>query len=243
MKLLKKIAEIIFPNQCLSCKILIGQEGLFCSQCWQKLQFITEPKCKICSQPFDYKIDDNLSCPRCLSFKPYFDKTIVALRYNLVIRKIIKNFKYYDNSYLAKKLAPLLFSKIALETNNFDIIAAVPLHKKRLRIRKFNQSILLAKEISNKFKKPLYYNLIFRIKNTANQASLKRKERERNLKNAFLFNDAYIDLIKNKKILLVDDVMTTGATLDNCAKVLKKAGAKEVIVAVVAKRVFGQVNF
>lgn len=243
MKFLKKLSEIIFPNQCISCNVLIGQEGIFCISCWQKLQFITEPKCKICSQPFEFKIDDNLTCPRCLSTKPSFDKTIVALRYNSIIKKIIKNFKYYDNIFLAKKLIGFLLNKITLEINNFDIICAVPLHKSRLKSRKFNQSILLAKEIEKKFNKKLYYDLIFRTKNTATQASLKSKERTKNLKNAFAFNEKYSSLIKNKKILLIDDVMTTGVTVENCAKILKKAGAQKVIVVVVAKRVFGQVNF
>ena len=119
----------------------------------------------------------------------------------------------------------------------------MPLHKNRLKSRKFNQSILLAKEIEKKFNKKLYHNLIIRTKNTVTQASLKSKERSKNLKNAFAFNQKYSALIKDKKILLIDDVMTTGATLENCAKVLKKSGAKEVIVVVVAKRVFGQVNF
>lgn len=243
MKIFKKITEVIFPNQCLSCNSLIGQEGLFCISCWQKLQFITEPKCKICSQAFEFKIDDELICARCLSFKPNFDKTIAVFRYNSAIKQIIKNFKYYDNSFLAKKLSSLLFAKIAPSVNDFDFISAVPLHKSRLKYRKFNQSILLAKEVAKKFDKKLYYDLIFRTKNTATQASLKSKERAKNLKSAFAFNEKYLAEIKNKRILLVDDVMTTGATLDNCAKVLKKAGAKEVIVLVVAKRVLGQVNF
>ncbi|MBU6338876.1 MAG: ComF family protein [Rickettsiales bacterium] len=236
---LKKITEIVFPNQCLYCNCLIGQEGLFCNSCWQKLQFITDPKCNICSHAFEFQVGDCLTCAKCLARKPAYDKVITVFRYNQIIKKIIGDFKYRDNISLAKKLTKIIFNKFSEELDEIDFIIAVPLHKKRLRKRKFNQAIILAKELAKLTDKRLYYDLLQRIKNTTPQASLSRKEREKNLNGAFILKDKYHELVKGKNILLVDDVMTTGSTLENCAKILKKYKAKKVIVLTIAKRVWG----
>jgi ComF family protein len=237
-KFFKKITELLFPNQCLYCNHLIGQEGAFCNSCWQKLQFITDPKCNICSHPFEFQITDNLTCAKCLNNKPSYDKVITLFRYNQIIKKVIGDFKYYDNTFLSKKLAQNLINKHSPELSEIDLIIAIPLHKKRLRKRKFNQAILIGKEVSKVLNKRFINDLLLRIKNTTAQAGLRKKQREKNLQGAFALNKKYQEMIKSKKILLVDDVMTTGTTLENCAKILKKFGAKEVTVLVIAKRVF-----
>lgn len=237
-KFFKKIIELIFPNQCLYCSKLIGQEGAFCNCCWKKLQFITDPKCNICSHPFEFQVADNLICAKCLSDKPSYDKAITVFRYNQIIKKVIGDFKYRDTTYLAKKFARILFNRASSEIDKTDFIIAVPLHKKRLRKRKFNQAILLTKELSKLSKKEFFYDFLLRIKNTTAQAGLRKKQREKNLRGAFALNEKYKEIVKGKKILLIDDVMTTGTTLENCAKVLKKSGAKEVNILVIAKRVF-----
>ncbi len=128
-----------------------------------------------------------------------------------------------------------MFKNFKDEINNCDIICAVPLHKKRLRQRKFNQAALIAKFLDRKKFNP---DLLWRLVNTVSQVKLKREERERNLKKAFLVNKKYRNSIKDKTILLIDDVATTGATINNCAKALKKAGAKKVVVLTIAKTVF-----
>jgi ComF family protein len=238
----KKIIELLFPNQCLHCSHLIGQEGVFCNDCWKKLQFITDPKCNICCHPFEYKVADNLICGKCLGNKPSYNRVITVFRYNSVIKKIIGDFKSRDTTYLAKKFAKILFNRASSEIAKIDLIVAVPLHKIRLRKRKFNQAILLTKELSKLSKKKFFYDFLLRIKNTTAQAGLKKREREKNLRGAFALNKKYKKIVKGKKILLIDDVMTTGTTLEGCAKILKKAGAKEVIVLVIAKRVFNQIH-
>lgn len=235
---LKKFIEIIFPNQCLSCKELIGQEGAFCIRCWNKLQFISDPKCKICSHPFAFKVDDEMLCGKCLKDKPAYDKIISVFRYNDVIKRIIGDFKYRDATYLSKKTAKIIFDRYRKEIDKCDLITPVPLHKNRLRKRKFNQAVLLAKEISRLSGKELLYNGVIRIKNTQPQVELKKRQREKNLKAAFAINNKFKDEIVEKRVFLIDDVMTTGATLENCSKVLKKSGAKMVVALVIAKTVF-----
>jgi len=307
----KKILQIFFPSHCLACEEIISSDALFCNVCWLKLQFITEPKCKICAHPFEDAISvgsANLLCGNCLTKKPFFDKVVTIFRYNDIIKKIIGDFKYRDQTFIAKKFSKLLRDKITPELAGIDFITIVPLHKKRLRKRKFNQSALLAKTIfpqpsfffptqpsSSSFPQPLSFafprpsslmrsiedlinfirrkfsrgvssarltrssmlrikddgrggkngayikffpDILQRNKNTITQVSLRKTQRERNLKSAFTINKKYHELVKNKNILLLDDVMTTGATLNNCAKILKKCGAKKVIILTIAKTVF-----
>lgn len=236
MKFLKKILEIIFPTHCLVCEKIISAEGLFCNDCWQKLQFITEPKCTICCNPFEFSpAGENLICASCLADPPHYDKAIVIFRYDKLISKIVSDFKYRDQTFVAKKLARLLRNHAQKEIAEADFIVPVPLHKKKLRKRQFNQSVLLCRELS---KTKLSADFLLRIKNTTAQVSLKKRQRQRNPRNAFAVNPKFLTLVKNKNILVVDDVMTTGATLENCAKILKKSGAKKVVVLTIAKTVF-----
>lgn len=236
MKILKNILEIFFPTHCISCEKIISQDALFCSDCWQKLQFITNPKCKICSYPFDVEISFvEPICSRCLIKKPFYDKAITIFRYNKIIRKIIGDLKYRDQTFLAKKLGKILAEKAKSEIIEADIIIAIPLHKKRLQKRKFNQVTMICKNLD---KSKFISDFLQRRLNTIPQIQLRKKEREKNLKRVFIVNKKYLDLVKDKKILLLDDVMTTGATLDNCAKELKRRGAKEVKVLTIAKTVF-----
>ena len=245
MRIFKNILEIFFPNHCISCSKIIAKEALFCSICWPKLQFITEPKCKICSYPFGNKNNQTTSellCSRCLSKKPSFDKVITIFRYNDIVKKIIGDLKYRDQTFIAKKLAKLLSNKIKLELDNADIITIVPPHKKRLSKRKFNQAALLAKAVIYKKSPILYLDLLLRKKNSESQVKLTKKQREKNLQNIFIVKEKYRNLISGKKILIIDDVTTTGATIENCAKVLKKFGAKEVVITTIAKTILNDPN-
>ena len=240
MKFIKKILEIFFPSHCLSCAEIISKDALFCSHCWPKLQFITDPKCKICSYPFEVEITHMQPlCANCLVKTPSYDKVITLFGYNKIIKKVIGDFKYRDQSFLAKKFAKILFDKFKKEIAGCDLIVAVPLHPNRLKTRKFNQAVLLAKNLVKFLPESKFHpDLLFRIKDTAPQVNLKKEERKKNLKRGFLINQKYRDLVRDKKVLLIDDVMTTGATLENCAKELKRRKAKEVVVLVIAKTVF-----
>lgn len=242
MKFLKNVlhylVQIIFANHCLYCSKIIAKEGIFCQECFQKTQTITKPNCQICSYPFEFEGLAKI-CAKCLTKKPAFNQVITLFRYNFILRKVISDLKYRDQTFIAKKLAPFLRNKIKDQLENFDIISAVPLHKKRLRKRKFNQSILLAKALKELLpQKILLTDLLLRTKNLKPQIQLRKREREKNLNSAFALNKKYFELLKGKKILLIDDVITTSATVENCAKILKKNGAKSVIILTVAKTIF-----
>lgn len=175
------------------------------------------------------------SCSVCLIKPPAYDKVITVFRYNPIIGSAISDFKYRDQTFIAKKFAKLLFEKTKNEIADCDFICAVPLHLKRLQKRKFNQAVLIGKNLS---KEKFILDLLWRVNNAAPQASLKKKEREKNLKRGFLVNKKYRNSLRDKKIILLDDVMTTGATLENCSKALRKCGVKKITVLTIAKTVF-----
>lgn len=175
-------------------------------------------------------------CASCLRKKPAFDCVIAVFRFDHRIGKAIGDLKYRDKLFLAKKFAAILSQKAAKEIANCDIVAAVPLHINRLRQRKFNQALLIAKQIAPE---KLIYDLLWKVADKEPQVKLTQKQRQHNLNRAFLVNKNFRKSIKGKKIILIDDVMTTGTTINSCAKELKRRGASKVICLVIAKTIFG----
>lgn len=231
---LQTLTQIIFPKSCLKCnKIIIN--GLFCTNCWKEIEFITEPFCQICHFPFEYKLDNNSLCASCSVKKPTYNKLITAVKYNEIISYLIGRFKFFDQTYMAKNLYQLIEPKLQEFINEIDIICAVPLDRTRLKKRKYNQSLLLSKFIAKKYNIKLVGDLLIRIKKGRYQIGLNKNARINNVKNAFIVNEKYLSLIKDKNILLIDDVVTTGATIDNCSKVLNK-NCKNIFAAAIAKR-------
>lgn len=179
-----------------------------------------------------------ITCPKCLQKKPYFDKLIAVFRYNYILRKAISNLKYQDQSFISKKLAKILYQRTHNEIDDFDFIIAVPSHKKQITKRKYNQATMIAKSYSKLRNKQFYSDFLLKTKHTKPQTNLRKKDRENNLSKAFELNKKYQKLIKNKKILLIDDVTTTGTTLNKCAKILKQNGAKKIFALTIAKTAF-----
>jgi competence protein ComFC len=249
---INRITSLIFPNNCILCNKIISKQDLLCLQDAKELKFILEPKCKICSFPLQ-KADDGdkqmVICANCATKKPAFSEVLTIFYYNQAIKKIIANFKYHDQGHLAKKIGFLLYQRAKDYLDKIDIIAVAPLHKKRLQKRKFNQSVLLAKsmikhakqDISKadyqKLQKKFIFDLIIKTKDTKPQVLLNKKDRTANLSNVFLVKKKYLSSIKGKKILLIDDVITTGTTLQKCARKLTSNKAKEVIILTFAKSV------
>jgi competence protein ComFC len=227
----KFFIDLFFPRNCFGCQ----REGSYlCQDCLATLDILENSFC-LCQKPMLFPKPGK--CKICRNKN--LDGLYFAVSYkNPLIKKIIQSFKY-DSLVkdLSTPLALLIITHFNLIQKEFDgkncVLIPVPLYKKKLKSRGFNQSEEIAKEISENTKIPLVFDCLLRIKETLSQMELSREERLENIKSAFSINNA--EKIKGKKILLVDDVYTTGSTMEECAKILKYAGAREVWGVAVAR--------
>lgn len=219
------ILDLIFPQHCIICKkYLSRKEENICQPCWDNLVFLPSPFCAECRS----FVEKDRKCKRCE------DESGLSLVYSLgnfdeSYQRLIYAFKYGQLLNLGKRLGSTLGEKIK-EDKRFlecDFLIAVPLHSSRKRKRGFNQSEILADEISQKIGLPVLKDILKRKKKTKDQTNLDTKEREENVRGAFEVRDR--DKISGKNIILVDDVITTGATLKECARTLTQAGASGVL--------------
>lgn len=236
---IESFLELIYPekNTCMVCGSYDEtiEDRYICRNCEKKIKKITAPICIKCSKPIDYNKSINL-CPDCVLYEKHFVMSKSPFLYEGIIKKNIHNFKYYNKPYLYKLFGSLLLNYM-LETNyiNFDYMTSVPLHPSKMKSRGYNQSELVAKYISQKLNIP-YINTLKRVKKTIKQSTQSKEKRRKNLINAFNINYIKnIDKIKNSDILLVDDIYTTGSTVDECSKTLLNFGISKVFVLTIAR--------
>jgi ComF family protein len=198
----------------------------FCSSCWQTIRRYTGPRCRICAVPLSSEYAQ--VCVQCLVKPPPFSKSIIYGIYQDVLAEAINQMKF---SYTRRLARPLAMQMLELDIPEVDGIVPVPLSMNRLRERGFNQSLLIARILSKHKGIPLMMDSLLKKRDTPPQTGLSGKERLKNLKGAFGVRGH----IQGLRILLIDDVMTTGATVSECAKHLKRAGAQEVIVMTLAR--------
>lgn len=228
MKLVKKFLSFFLPSFCKIChKVLENSEVLVCNYCYFKLPLLKN-YCKKCGN-IDLTYPEVASCGNCFKRELHFDEVLIGFKYEKPISNWILEAKFEENFLLAYNLGKLLRKTFRLETLPIDEIIPLPLFPKRWKERGYNQSFLITYGLLGK--KPKTY-LLERVRETIPQTELPYKERIKNVRNAFR---ALKEKIEGKKILLVDDVMTTGATLSEASKALKEAGAKKVWVCVVAR--------
>lgn len=243
IKILHKLLDFVYPSLCISCKEIIGKDNTLCPKCWSQLKFVQSPCCNICSMPLKYKISENDICPSCIRKTPLYNQAKAVFAYNDIIAKIIYRFKYYDQTHLSKFFAKIMFDHSGDILEKIDIIIPTPLHKKRLNFRKYNQSGLLAKNIAKLSGRKCVLDFLQRKKEVKPQVELKGQDRMKNLKSVFCINPKYLnnerlcDDYEGKSFLLIDDVMTTGTTINECTKILLKNGAKSVYVLTIAKTI------
>ncbi len=232
------ILDLILPPKCLNCDCRVDQAHNICPDCWKKLHFISDPKCRCCGYPFEPDLSLNYHalgeslCGQCQVLSRSFERAASALRYDDESRKMIIGFKHNDRLEYLDYFVKLLRQAGADIFPGVDYIVPVPLHKKRLLHRRYNQSALLSRALSKKLDVDHAPEFLVRTKNTPPQEGNLNK-RAVNVRGAFKVGPHYQKLARGKKILLIDDVYTTGATVENCAKAIKKAGAAEVYVLTV----------
>lgn len=211
--------------------------GGFCGPCWATVQLFTGSTCSRCGRPFESGPDH--PCAACESRPPAYDRAVAAGPYEGILAQAITLFKYRRKTSLARPLGALLTGRLAaLPPMDIDLVVPIPLHPRRLREREFNQSLLLAQEVSRtdpRGRLPLAYQAVARVGWAPPQVELSRSDRLTNVRGAFEVRDP--SAIAERSVLLVDDVLTTGATAHECAKALRKAGAAAVYVLTVARTV------
>src|SRR6266516_7104472 len=229
------IASLLYPPACAICRASVSTGEYLCDQCETKVTRIVAPFCQKCSEPFEGAITGEFTCANCAHRTIHFDAAVAAYRSRGIVRQIIHDFKYGRQIHLRHLVTRWLTAALEdprLRGGRFDVIIPVPLHPARTRERGFNQASLLAELLSAQISiqsKPL----LERIRYTTTQTALDRSERMENLHNAFrLRKNADV---RGLRVLLIDDVLTTGSTLSECARVLKRAGALSVHAATAAR--------
>jgi ComF family protein len=219
----------LFQQHCVLCTALTKNEHCICQACIDDLPLASDTCCPQCGLSSQGEV-----CGRCLKQPPHFDSTKALFTYTFPADALLQHYKYSHALYLSETLATL-FSENLLNTT-CDVIIPMPLHPTRLKERGFNQSLEVAKVVSTQMNIPVDSKSCIRIKNTAPQASLPLKERLKNMRGAFEIKQNLIqNHLKGKHIAIIDDVMTTGTSLNELAKTLKQAGAKQVDCWVIAR--------
>lgn len=226
------LIDYILPQRCLSCSEILSSSGEFCGDCWQKLEFIAKPYCNICGQRFSVKILDNAVCGRCYSKKPNYNLARSLFKFNEYSKKVVHQFKYQDKTIFAKTFAKLLCNRYLEDIKDVDLIIAVPMNRFKRLMRMYNPPHILAEEIAKIMNLTVKADILIKSKWTKAQTFLSKRQRKNNISGSIKFNTKHN--IIGKKILLVDDVITTGVTINECSKILRAAGAKEVKVISVA---------
>ena len=237
--------DAVLPPQCLSCAELVSEPGSLCAACWARLRFIAAPLCGICGWPFDSDPTTGeaagetspagLICGACLREPPAFDRARAVLAYDDASRGLILGFKHADRTHGAPAFARWLARAGGDLLITADVIAPVPLHWSRLLARRYNQAALLALGLAKLSAKQAVPDLLIRRRATPSQGRLSRAERLRNVAGAFAVRPSRLAAARGRRVLLVDDVLTTGATVSACAKALRRAGAASVDVVTLAR--------
>ncbi|MFC0589113.1 ComF family protein [Novosphingobium aquiterrae] len=233
--LITPIVDLVFPPRCPLCgEGLAAQAGL-CAACWSELVIPGDPSCKTCQRPFGESVVHGSHCAVCLSAPPHHNGIAAGTLYNDASRKLVLAFKHGHRIALAPMLARLIAARLPKRVGAGWKFVPVPLHRWRLWSRGFNQSALLAGELAKARGGELMVDALIRAKRTPPLGGLGRTARNRMLSGAIAISPRRAPAIKGARIVLVDDVLTSGATTDACVRVLQRAGAAEVVVACFAR--------
>jgi ComF family protein len=227
--------DALLPPQCMLCTAQVDEPGRLCQDCWPSVGFIAEPCCPTCGVPHAVPVPEGLVCGVCLKDAPPFARARAAFTYGGGGRDLVLRFKRGDRTDLAPGLATLLRQAGAPLLAECEAILPVPLHRWRLWRRRFNQSALLAQALGRAAGKPVLLDLLQRRRATRSLGRLNRAARKRELAGAIGVDAGQAAMIQGRRLLLVDDVFTTGATVNACCRALLRAGAGEVTVLTLAR--------
>lgn len=239
--LCRTAVNLVFPPICVGCGQLTGNHNGLCATCWSGVHFIAPPYCTITGHPFSYDLGKDFVSAQAIANPPPYERARAAIVYDGLARKLIQRFKYNDRTELAPLMAQWMIGAGFDCLKDADCILPIPLHRWRLLSRKYNQSAELARAIAGKWNEtaddPICYlpGTLLRIKSTKPQVGLAAQARARNVAGAFHIPQEKYDTIMGQKVLLIDDVLTTGATVNAATRALMRAGAEKVFVLTFAR--------
>jgi ComF family protein len=232
----RRALDFLYPPLCIGCRGQVAQPGALCAACWQKIAFLDGPGCACCGMPFDLDPGPGARCAACLADPPDFDSARAVMRYDEESRGPILALKHADRLDLVPGFARWLDRAGRTGLDDADFILAVPLHPGRLWQRRYNQAAELSRALGKLAGKPVLADTLRRVRATPSQGAMpSASARKRNMQGAFAVPDAARARVAGRSLLLVDDVLTTGATVNACARVLKRAGAVKVHVLALAR--------
>ena len=227
--------DTALPPLCPSCREPLGGGAGLCADCWSKLSLIEPPYCARLGIPFTYDPGPGLLSMEAIENPPAYERARAAVRYDDVARSLVHGFKYGDRLDLALMMARWMARAGRELIDDADALVPVPLHWRRLWARRFNQSAALAKAIGETGNRPVLYEVLRRVRATPQQVGLNKTQRADNVQGAFRVAPAGKAAIAGKRLVLIDDVLTSGATADACARALLRAGAASADVLVFAR--------
>jgi ComF family protein len=224
---MKALLDLLFPPRCAGCRAVLEAPRTFCQVCGDTLVELPPEHCPRCAEP-----DCRGECGHCRRRPPAFESATVPFLYGGALADAIHRFKYEDSPQLAGTLASLARPALGRQIAWSEVLVPVPLHPARLRRRGYDQALLLARALASGSGKPVHARAVRRTRETAPQVGRDRDQRERNVAGAFV---AVAGLVAGRNVLLIDDVLTTGATADEAARALRAAGARAVRLAAIAR--------
>ncbi|WEK50563.1 MAG: ComF family protein [Candidatus Kaistia colombiensis] len=233
------VVDLALPPACLGCGRPVASAGALCAPCWGRLRLIERPFCQRLAIPFSYDIGPEALSAEAIADPPPFDRLRAVAVYDELSGRIVQGLKYHDHTELARSIGAMMARAADDITGDAHIVAPVPLHPRRLWQRRFNQSAMIAAEIARRLGKPHVPDLVDRIKPTPRQVGLKAAERAANVQGAFRVSPEAKRKLAGRRVLLVDDVYTTGATAKAVTRALLRGGAASVDVVVFARVVEG----
>ena len=230
-----RFLDLLLPPLCLACYEPVGGNQALCSDCWKAIHFIAPPFCAKCGVPFDVPVDEGTCCGECLAFPPEFISARSAMIYDDASKRLVLGFKHGDRLHPVPAMAAWMHRAGQEFWDMTDVIVPVPLHRWRLFRRRYNQAALLALELGRLARKPVGVDFLQRVRATPIQGRLNREQRRKNVTGAIRLNPRHVTGMKNKTVVLIDDVMTTGATVNECCRILRQAEVANVYVLTLAR--------
>ena len=230
-----RLLDAVLPPLCLGCRKLVDRPGSLCTGCWSGLVFISSPKCEICGTPFETAPPGESICGACHAVPPLWAKARAAVLYDAASRPLILGFKHGDRLHAAPLFIGWLGLAGAEILETADVLVPVPLHPRRLIARRYNQSAVLARGLAARTGHSVSDRALRRVKPTPSQGRMTANQRARNVAGAFDIEPKRTHEIADRHIVLIDDVRTSGATVNACTRVLIRAGARTVYVLTIAR--------